>query len=204
MSLVSLAPVLTPHGRLVVERDEDAPALDAELAQRMERAFTRGSGHGLLALGGDEIGVALPPTFSLWREFGALYVTGVCTRPIDAAGPYRAHPPTPPKSELDQFVLGAPPMAGADYLSAAVLSDLWQELDRAFWADLTEAKCSIEEFLKRRNPADHAMSRRMPSRPGPLFRIRQRLRAADAWSFQTLLPSTMTSSSYLKSHDPLC
>src|SRR5438874_1974280 len=153
MPLVSLAPVLTPHGRLVVERDEDAPALDGELAQRMEGAFTRGSGHGLLALGADEIGLALPPAFSVWREFAAVYVTDVCTRPIDAAEPHRAHPPTPPKSELDQFVLAAPPIIGAEYLSAAVLSDLWQGLDRSFWAELTEAKCSIEEFLKRRNPA---------------------------------------------------
>ena len=159
MLLVSLAPVLTPHGRLIVERDEDAPALDAELAQRMEGAFTRGSGHGLLALGADEIGVALPPAFSFWREFAALYLTGVCTRPIDAAEPHRAHPPTPPKSELDQFVLAAPPMTGAEYLSAAILSDLWQELDRAFWAELTEAKCSIEEFLKRRNPAWNLVGR---------------------------------------------
>ena len=159
MPLVSLAPVLTPHGRLVVERDEDAPALDGELAQRMEGAFTRGSGHGLLALGANEIGLALPPAFSFWREFAALYVTGVCTRPIDAAEPHRAHPPTPPKSELDQFVLAAPPIIGAEYLSAAVLSDLWQELDRAFWAELTEAKCSIEEFLKRRNPAWNLVGR---------------------------------------------
>ena len=159
MLLVSLAPVLTPHGRLIVERDEDAPALDAELAQRMEGAFTRGSGHGLLALGADEIGVALPPAFSFWREFAALYLTGVCTRPIDAAEPHRAHPPTPPKSELDQFVLAAPPMTGAEYLSAAVLSDLWQELDRAFSTELTEAKCSIEEFLKRRNPAWNLVGR---------------------------------------------
>src|ERR1700757_1200319 len=159
MSLVSLAPVLTPHGRLTVERDEDAPALDAELAHRMEGAFTRGSGHGLLALGADEIGVALPPALSFWREFAAPYVTGVCTRPIEAADPHRPHPPTPPKSELDQFVLAAPPMTGAEYLSAAVLSDLWQELDRAFWAELTEAKCSIEEFLKRRNPAWNLVGR---------------------------------------------
>src|SRR5437762_6994251 len=159
MPLVSLAPVLTPHGRLVVERDEDAPALDGELAQRMRAAFTRGSGHGLLALGADEIGLALPPAFSFWREFAAVYVTDVCTRPIDAAEPHRAHPPTPPKSELDQFVLAAPPIIGAEYLSAAVLSDLWQELDRAFCAELTEAKCSIEEFLKRRNPAWNLVGR---------------------------------------------
>jgi non-specific serine/threonine protein kinase len=125
----------------------------------MEGAFTRGSGHGLLALGADEIGVALPPALSFWREFAAPYVTGVCTRPIEAADPHRAHPPTPPKSELDQFVLAAPPMTGAEYLSAAVLSDLWQELDRAFWAELTEAKCSIEEFLKRRNPAWNLVGR---------------------------------------------
>ena len=159
MPLVSLAPVLTPHGRLIVERDEDAPVLDAEPAQRMEGAFTRGSGHGLLALGADEIGVALPPAFSFWREFAALYLTGVCTRPVDAAEPHRAHPPTPPKLELDQFVLAAPPMTGSEYLSAAVLSDLWQELDRAFCAELTEAKCSIEAFLKRRNSAWNLVGR---------------------------------------------
>jgi non-specific serine/threonine protein kinase len=159
MLLVSLAPVLTPHGRLIVERDEDAPALDAEPAQRMAGAFTRGSGHGLLVLGADETGVALPLAFSFWREFAALYVTGVCTRPIDAAEPHRARPPAPPKSELDQFVLAAPPMTGAEYLSAGVLSDLWQELDRAFWAELTEAECSIEEFLKRRNPAWNLVGR---------------------------------------------
>src|SRR5215468_12795837 len=159
MSLVYLAPVLTPHGRLIVERDEDAPALDAELAQRMEGAFTRGSGHGLLALGVDEIDVAVPPTFSFWREFTAIYPTGICTRPIDPAEPHRAHPPTPPKSELDQFVLAAPPMTGAEYLSASVLSDLWQQLDRACCAELTEAKCGIEEFLKRRNPAWNLVGR---------------------------------------------
>src|SRR5207302_610674 len=56
-------------------------------------------------------------------------------------------------------VLAAPPMTGAEYLSAAILSDLWQELDQAFWAELTEAKCSIEEFLKRRNPAWNVVGR---------------------------------------------
>jgi hypothetical protein len=41
MSLVSLAPVLTPHGRLIAERGEDAPALDAELAQRIPACSVR-------------------------------------------------------------------------------------------------------------------------------------------------------------------
>src|SRR5438105_466931 len=159
MLLVSLAPVLTPHGRLIVERDEDAPALDAELAQRRQGAFTRGSGHGLLAPGADEIGVALPPAFSFWRECAALYLTGVCTRPIDAAEPNRAHPPTPPKSELDQFVLAVPPMTGAEYLSARVLHALWQETDAAFRLELSEWRCGVQEFLKNRNPAWNLVGR---------------------------------------------
>src|SRR5256884_7726548 len=70
----------------------------------------------------------------------------------------------PPRSTLFPYTtlfrsLAAPPITGAEYLSAAVLSDLWQELDRAFWAELTEAKCSIEEFLKRRNPAWNLVGR---------------------------------------------
>src|SRR6516164_4253303 len=158
MSLLSLAPILTPHGRLTLVQDDDA-AVEAELAERLQRAFARGSGHGLLQLGANEIGAALPPNLSYWREFTAIYLTGICTRPIDPAEPHRAHPRTPPKSELDQFVLAAPTMIGAEYLCAAVLSDLWQELDRAFWAELTEAKCSIEEFLKRRNPAWNLVGR---------------------------------------------
>jgi non-specific serine/threonine protein kinase len=62
---------LTPHGRLVLFEDPDAPPLDAELAQRLRNAFERGSGHGLLQLGAAEAGAALPPVFSYWREFGA-------------------------------------------------------------------------------------------------------------------------------------
>jgi hypothetical protein len=62
MPLRFLAPILTPHGRLTLVRDDDAAAVEAELAQRLRKAFARGSGHGLLQLGANEIGVALPPT----------------------------------------------------------------------------------------------------------------------------------------------
>src|SRR5207253_10793442 len=97
MPLVSLAPVLTPHGRLVVERDEDAPALDGELAQRMEGACTRGSGHAFLPLGADEIGLALPPPFSFCREFPPLFLTGVCPLTICPRWPIGRCPRNPPQ-----------------------------------------------------------------------------------------------------------
>ena len=88
MGSVFLVPVLTPHGHLTLIEDRDASALEPELAQRLQDAFVRGSGHGLLQLGASEVGVALPPVFSYWREFGARYVTALCTLPEAwSAGP---------------------------------------------------------------------------------------------------------------------
>ena len=121
MPLLFLASTLTPHGRLTLAQDDDAAAVEAELAHRLQNAFAGGSGHGLLQLGANEIGVALPPTLSYWREFAAQYVTAVCTLPDTGAEPPKAHVPVPPASELDKLVLAAPPMTGAEYLTAKVL-----------------------------------------------------------------------------------
>src|SRR5882672_12427017 len=79
MGSVPVAPTLSPHGRLTIVEGADALPLGPELAQRLRNAFQRGSGHGLLQLGAAETGAALPPVFSYWREFGAWYVTALCT-----------------------------------------------------------------------------------------------------------------------------
>jgi len=65
-----LTPALTPQGRLVVVPEDDAPSLDTALAARIREAFARGSGHGLLRLGGGEVGQVLPAAFAYWREIG--------------------------------------------------------------------------------------------------------------------------------------
>ena len=159
MGSVSLAPVLTPHGRLVLAQQADAQSLDAMLAGRLRDAFERGSGHGLLWLGANEAGTALPPVYSYWREFGARYVTTLCTQPDLDVQREKARVPRPPDEELDWMVLGAPPMVGAEYLTAAVLDALWRELDAALEVELSESKCGIQEFLKRRNPAWNLVGR---------------------------------------------
>ena len=101
MGSVSLALVLTPHGHLLLAQEADAPSLDAALAGRLRDAFERGSGHGLLRLGADEAGTALPPVYSYWREFGARYVTALCTQPDIEAQREKARVPRPPDEELD-------------------------------------------------------------------------------------------------------
>ncbi len=159
MALLSLAPILTPHGRLLLGPADDAPALDSGLAQRLLDTFARGSGHGLLQLGAGEVGTALPPVLSYWRELGTRYVTALCTLTDAEACPTKAHVPTPPNAELDRLALAAPPITGAEYLTAAVLHALWQELDAAFGIELSESKCGVQEFLKRRNPAWNLVGR---------------------------------------------
>ena len=76
-----LAPVLTPHGVLTLRPSGDVASLDAGLGSRLEKAFAKGPGHGLLCLGADEVGTVLPPVLSYWREFGGRYVTALCALP---------------------------------------------------------------------------------------------------------------------------
>src|SRR5437868_4136936 len=117
---------LTPHGRLALSPDAEEAPLDSQLLQRLQDALERGSGHGLLLLGADEAGASLPPSAAYWREFGARYVTALCSRQDGK------RPEPPPDDELDRIALLAPPMTGGEYLTVPVLRALWEELDRAF------------------------------------------------------------------------
>ncbi|MGH9454252.1 MAG: ATP-dependent helicase, partial [Terriglobia bacterium] len=156
---LALAPILTPHGRLTLGETDDTPELEPELAQRLQGAFARGAGHGLLQLGAGEVGTALPPVFSYWREFGARYVTGLCTLPDGETSQQRVHVPFPSNDEVDRLASAAPLMTGAEYLTTDMLRALWQELDRAFTLELSESKGSIQDFLKRRSPAWNLVGR---------------------------------------------
>ncbi len=157
MTTSRLTPSLTPHGRLVLIPSEDAPRLEEALAQRLLDAFARGSGEGLLQLGGAEVGASLPPVFGYWRELGARYVTTLCAQP----GADTRHTPVPPPdtADLETLALGAPAMPGAEYVAASALAALWHEIDAAFAARRARAGATTEELLKQLNPAWHVVGR---------------------------------------------
>jgi hypothetical protein len=92
-----LAPVLTPHGVLTLRPSGDVARLEPDLGARLEKAFAKGSGHGLLCLGADEVATVLPSVLSYWREFGGRYVTALCALP--GIGADRAKPPCAAASE---------------------------------------------------------------------------------------------------------
>ncbi len=157
--MMMLAPVLTPHGLLTLRQTAEPLALAPEHGARLEQAFARGSGHGLLCLGADEIGTALPPVLSYWRQLGARYVTALCALPGIGEGGTKPPVSIPAQGELDTMAAAVPPMTGAEYLSAVVLADLWRGMDAAFDIELAQAKLSVGEFLKRRHPAWNLVGR---------------------------------------------
>ncbi len=79
--MMTLVPALNPHGVLTLRRVAEEATSEPERVARLEKAFDRGSGHGLLSLGADEVGTVLPPVLSYWREFGTRYVTALCALP---------------------------------------------------------------------------------------------------------------------------
>ena len=148
-----LAPLLTPHGHLVLVPDSDAPPLPAALGRRLTDAFATGSGHGLLHLGAAEVGSVLPSTWAWWRDFAARYVMALCTtREGDAVA-------TPDDHAFDVVVARAPPMTGVEYLTSEVLTALWTDLDNALRVELVASKTSLQEFLKARHPVWNLVGR---------------------------------------------
>ena len=82
----AIAPILTPHGRLLLAAEHGAPILPEAIRLRLLNAFNDGAGHGLLHLGAAEVGNALPPAFAWWRDFSARYITALCaTTAADAS-----------------------------------------------------------------------------------------------------------------------
>ena len=160
----ALVPALTPQGHLVLApaSAEDEHALPRDLQNRIETAFVRGVGHGLLDLGAREVGTALPPEFAYWRDFAAQFVTTLCTsgeqlatRAVTDSSVLAA----PTATALADLVNAAPPMAGGEYLTAEVLRALWRQTEAAYRAERALAKQSLQDYLKERNPAWHLIGR---------------------------------------------
>ena len=145
----SLACLLTPHGALRLEAAEDDTALDASVAERLEAAFRKGDGHGLLQLGLAEAGSRLPPDLAFWRAFAMRFVAAACAKGESAAE--AVYPAAPGEEALKTLAEEAPPMRGGEYLDAGRLAALWEALAQAFEAERSESGLSVGAFLAARD-----------------------------------------------------
>ena len=139
-------PVLTPHRALRLEFLPADSSVDDGVAGRLEAAFARGSGHGLLQLGAAEAGSRLTPELAFWRAFATRFVAAVCAGGEPAAGG-APRVREPPEEELDALVDEAPPMRGGEYLDAICLASLWRALEHALDDELAASGLAIQAFL---------------------------------------------------------
>ncbi|MCU0662625.1 MAG: DEAD/DEAH box helicase [Myxococcota bacterium] len=153
-----LTPKLTPHGKLLLVPDDEAAEVESAVGSRLLESFGRSAGHGLLRLGGAEVGQPLPPALVYWREFAGIYLTGLCTMP--EVERERASVSLPTAAILAELVLSAPLMPGAEYLTREVLCSLWEELGQAFEVEWDESRAeTLAVFLKTLAPVWNVVGR---------------------------------------------
>jgi superfamily II DNA or RNA helicase len=151
---------LTPQGHLLAEAQDDAPEIDPQVQARLTEAFAQGAGYGLVQLGAAEVGHALPPVFVWWRAFATRYVGALCLNASGREEDVELPTVAPPDAgELASLVLTAPMMAGAEYLTEAVLLALWDETVLAFSALHAAAGTGLQRFLNALNPAWNLVGR---------------------------------------------
>src|SRR5271157_2231606 len=121
----SLVPVLTPHRALRLELRAAEYPLDDDVGGRLEAAFARGGGHGLLQLGAAEAGSRLSPELAFWRALAMRFVAALCAgeEPAKGGAPRVSEPA---EDELSALVDEAPPMRGGEYLDVSCLALMWE------------------------------------------------------------------------------
>jgi SNF2 family DNA or RNA helicase len=107
----------TPHG-FILCRSSD----------RWLEAFKKSESAGLMAIGGTKLPPEADASVRFWHEFAGLFIRALCHLSEGAA----VEIPPPDEQALEQIILNAPPMRGAEYLRVPVLEQIWNRLD--VWA----------------------------------------------------------------------
>jgi hypothetical protein len=152
-SPVPLTLAVSPSGlpRLVpAAADDDAVGGDRSAA--LLAAFESGPGAGVLHLGAVEVGTDWPPAFSYYRELGHELVARVCAHPELETLRHRVLV-EPPLDRLAQLADAAPPMRGAEYVTAETLAAVWREAHQALERELTGWRGPVAEWLHSKNAA---------------------------------------------------
>jgi len=195
---------LTPHGRLAYEPTPDAdeaPAstLPRDVAAGIATAFADNQTAGLLHLAGLADAVALPPDLAFFRGHARRIVTAVGHLDEQRRGDFML---ATDRRDVERFLLppdddalaaagaAAPPMPGLEYLSPAVLREMWLDLATAIRERSGATRGGLAAALAAIDPGLHllgkvtfhlAENRRDETRPFAfLATYAQRLSAASA------------------------
>ena len=139
---------LTPGGRIVVhDSDEPGPELSASARKHILAAFESSPAAGILHLGVTEPATELHESLGWWRDFGRMFVAGVCAA-LDPLQPERFIAPAPDPEAFDAHAEAVPPMPGAELITPVVLEGLWYGLGDALRARAGSAAGGVSGWLR--------------------------------------------------------
>ncbi|VGO16788.1 hypothetical protein PDESU_05380 [Pontiella desulfatans] len=127
---------LSPHGIIICRNPEHKPLAP----------FAESDAAGLVALAGNKLDSGTDASALYWRDFGNLFLKALCHIPEGEA----VEVPPPSAAELAEWVLNAPPMKGAEYLSPEVLSYLWKRMEQ--WTRERQSESGLPDFLEKHAP----------------------------------------------------
>jgi superfamily II DNA or RNA helicase len=154
---------LSPFGRLVCQEALESPvaeraALPNSDAERLVAAFAESSAAGLIALASQRSEGAWGPDWEFWRGFARRLFAALCG--LGEASPSQWQRIAPPaEEELAQLTSSAPPMRGLEYLSTAVLRNLWSELAAEVSKRAAAWQGGPSAFLAEVDPLFHQLGR---------------------------------------------
>ena len=145
---------LSPEGHLITDEGEEVSGAFAPAAEAgIRSALAQGDVSCLIWLAACKATEGLPLAALFWRELAGKYLTQFCQtggkEPVS----------TPPEKGLAAFMEQAPPMRGAEYLSAAVLLRLWERLDEGVRAQSAAHPGGAEGWLREIAPHWHLVGR---------------------------------------------
>jgi len=126
--------------------------------QKIAAGFIASSEAGCFRLAALNPEKPLTASALFWRDFGRLFLTELCRHPDFYSEEYQSVEP-PHEAELEMLSLTAPPMQGAEYLSGAMLHDLWIKLDQWVQNDVAAAGSGLGKWLKVNAPLWHQVGR---------------------------------------------
>ena len=142
---------LSPLGGLhLVDGGPQDALLAPQVLQRIERAFAKGQGHGLLQLGVAELQTELSPSLAFWRELARRFMTRVCAiGDLEACREKLSVDPA--EEDLEELASSAPQMIGGEYLSVSLLAQCWREIEEALRGELASFQGTVSDYLRKRS-----------------------------------------------------
>lgn len=149
---------LLPSGHLhCFPSSADDLAGNAAPVSAVGKAFSRSVAEGLFALAARKSGSGLSPSLQYWRNFACKYLSERCL--LEQADPQQPVPVGElSAAEAASLLVSAPPMKGAEYLSARALQTIRSSLDD-WMCDQIRDHGGLDALLSKRAPHWHQVGR---------------------------------------------